>query len=172
MSEIGKLKVSEDGDRAIVMTRLFEAPREEVFDAYTKPELVQHWLGCFGGWSMTACEIEPRVGGVWRFVWTGPDGKRMGWRAICREFVAPERIASSATFDEPWFPGAEEGKVTFEERGGRTALTMRVSYESREVRDDVLGTSMPQGVAMSYDKLEELLAAPADQWMEHEAGVP
>ncbi len=78
MSVFGKMKVEADGERRIKVTRAFDATREEVFDAYTKPEHVQHWLGAIGGWWMSVCEIDPRIGGTSRFVWRGPEGGRMG----------------------------------------------------------------------------------------------
>lgn len=172
MSELGKLRVVADGDRRIIVTRAFDAPREELFEAYTRPEHVQHWLGVFGGWEMSTCEIDPRIGGLFRFVWHGPDGARMGYRAVCTEFAAPERIATVASFDEPWFEGEERGTVTFEERGRQTILTLRLRYESQRVRDEVIASPMAQGMAMSYDKLEEYLAEPEERWMDAEAGVP
>lgn len=170
MSEIGKMRIEADGDRRIIVTREFEFPREEVFDAYTEPEQVQHWLGVFGGWSMTTCEIERRIGGTTRFVWTGPNGERMGYRAVCTEFAPPERFATTATFDDPWFEGKEVGTVLFEERGPRTRVTVRLRYESTQVRDEVLASPMAQGMALSFDKLEEYLGEPADRWMDFEAG--
>jgi uncharacterized protein YndB with AHSA1/START domain len=166
MSETyGKLKAEADGDRRILLTREFAAEREEVFDAWTRPEHVQHWLGVFGGWSMVRCEIEPRVGGVWRFV-------RIGWRAVCTEFSPPERIATAATFDDPWFEGEERGTTVFEERGGRTTVTLRLRYDSQKARDEVLASPMAQGMALSLDALEEHLSAPEERWMDAEAGVP
>jgi uncharacterized protein YndB with AHSA1/START domain len=170
MSEFGTLRIEADGDRRITVTREFDFPREEVFDAYTEPEHVQHWLGVFGGWSMTTCEIARRVGAATRFVWTGPNGERMGYRAICTEFAPPERLATTATFDEPWFEGKEVGTVIFEERGLRTIVTVRLRYESTRVRDEVLASPMAQGMALSFDKLEEYLAEPAERWMDFEAG--
>jgi uncharacterized protein YndB with AHSA1/START domain len=172
MSEHGKLRIEADGERRIVVTRIVDAPREEVFDAYTTPERVQHWLGVFGGWWMETCEIDRRIGGAWRFAWRGPDGGRMGYRALCTEFSPPERVATSASFDPPWFEGEERGTVVFEERaGGRTRLTMWLRYESEKVRDEVLASPMAQGMALSFDNLEEYLAAPADNWMDAEASV-
>lgn len=173
MSETyGKLKVEADGDRRILLTREFDAAREDVFDAWTSPEHVPHWLGVFGGWSMARCEIEPRVGGVWRFVWTHGEGTRMGLRAVCTEFSPPERIATTATFDDPWFEGEERATIVFEERGGRTTVTQRLRYASQKARDEVLASPMAQGMALSLDALEEHLAVPADRWMDAEAGVP
>jgi uncharacterized protein YndB with AHSA1/START domain len=172
MSEFGKMRCEADGDRRIVVRRVLDAPRDEVFDAYTEPEHVQHWLGVFGGWSMTTCEIERRVGGAVRYVWTGPDGQKMGYRATCTELAAPERFAYTARFDEPWFEGEERGTVTFEEKGNQTVVTVWLRYASTQIRDDVLASPMAQGMAMSFDGLEAYLAEPAERWMDAEAGVP
>jgi len=68
------LEVAPRGEREIVMTRVFDAPRNLVFEAYTKPELVKRWLGVFGGWTLPVCEIDLRVGGSYRFVWRNADG--------------------------------------------------------------------------------------------------
>jgi uncharacterized protein YndB with AHSA1/START domain len=173
MTQIGKLTVAADGDRRIVVRRDFDAPRDEVFDAYTKPEQVQHWLGVFGGWEMSTCELEPRIGGTWRYVWTGPGGATMTYRATCTEFAAPERITTSAAFEPPWFEGEERGTVAFEELGSRrTRVTLWLRYATTKIRDEVLASPMAQGMALSYDGLEAYLAEPAERWMDAEAGVP
>ena len=105
MKSSGALKVSAQSDRDIVMTRVFDAPRSLVFDAYTKPELLKRWLGVFGGYSMPVCEVDLRVGGKYRFVWRGPDGAEMGVRGVYREVVRPERLVHTEKFDEAWYPG-------------------------------------------------------------------
>ena len=130
-----------------------------VFDALTKPELVKRWLGGFGGWSMAVCEVDLKVGGSYRYVWRGPDGREMGMRGIYREIVRPERIVSTEVFDDPWYPGEAVGTAVLVERGGRTTLTTTVLYASKEARDGVLESPMESGVAKSYDALDALLAA-------------
>jgi uncharacterized protein YndB with AHSA1/START domain len=161
MKSSGALKVSAQSDREIVMTRVFDAPRSLVFDAYTKPELLKRWLGVFGGYSMPICEVDLRVGGTYRFVWRGPDGVEMGVRGVYREVVRPERLVHTEKFDEAWYPGESLITTVLAERGGKTALTVTMRYESREARDAVLKSPMEGGVAQSYDKLAELLAAGA-----------
>jgi uncharacterized protein YndB with AHSA1/START domain len=158
MKNTGNLKVITPSDREIAMTRIFDAPRRLLFEALTKPELVKQWLLGPPGWTMPVCEIDLRVGGAYRFVWRGPDGTEMGTRGVCREIVPPERFVTTERFDEPWYPG--EALVTYAlvERGGITTLTLTVLYESREARDVALKSSMERGVAMSYDRLEQLLA--------------
>jgi len=80
---------------------------------------------------------------------------------VYREIVAPERIVSTEVFDEPWYPGEAVGTIALVEQGGRTTLTQTVLYESRDARDGVLRSPMEQGVAVSYDRLDQVLASMA-----------
>lgn len=152
------LKVEARGDREIVMTRAFDAPRELVFDALTKPELLKRWFGAIEGWSLAVCEVDLRVGGAYRYVWRGPDGAQMGMRGVFREIVRPERIVNTEQFDESWYPGGAVETTTLVEQGDTTTLTSTVRYESREARDAVLKSPMEQGVAAGYDILDQFLA--------------
>ena len=157
MTHAGKLQVTTPSDREIAMTRVFDAPRHLVFDAYTKPELVRRWLGVHGGWSWAVCEIDLRVGGAYRYVWRGPDGAEMGMGGVFVEIVRPERIVTTEKFDQSWYPGEAVDTVTLVEQGGRTTLTLTVRYESRAARDAVLKSPMEQGVAAGFDTLAQLL---------------
>jgi uncharacterized protein YndB with AHSA1/START domain len=141
------------------MSRVFDAPRSLVFDAWTKPELLERWLGVRGGWSMVVCEVDLRVGGAYRFVWRGPDGAEMGMGGVYREIVAPERLVATESFDDPWYPGEAFDTTVLVEEGGKTTATTTVLYESEEIRDAVLESGMARGVAESYDVLAEYLAS-------------
>jgi len=154
----GALQVSARGEREIVMTRDFDAPRQLVFDALTKPELLKRWLGVFGGWSMAVCEIDLRVGGSYRYLWRGPGGGEMGMRGVYREIVRPEGIVSTEKFDESWYSGEAVGTAVLVERGGKTTLTTTVLYSSKEARDGVLKSPMESGVGKGYETLDALLA--------------
>ena len=153
------LTVTAAGDREIVMTRAFDAPRDLVFDAYTRPELVRRWLGAHAGWSMAVCEIDLRVGGAYRYVWRHPDHGEMGMGGVYREVLPPERLVCTEKFDQAWYPGEAVGTVVLVEHGGKTTLTTTILYDSKEARDAVLKSPMEQGVAASYDRLEEILRA-------------
>jgi uncharacterized protein YndB with AHSA1/START domain len=159
VKNVGRLQVTTPSEREIAMTRVFDAPRSLVFDAWTKPELLRRWLGVRGGWSFVVCEIDLRVGGAYRYVWRGPDGTEMGMGGVYREIVRPERIVATEKFDDPWYEGEALDTVVFVERGGKTTATTTVLYASREVRDAVLKSPMDRGVAESYDKLAEVLAS-------------
>jgi uncharacterized protein YndB with AHSA1/START domain len=157
MNTAATLKITTPSDREIAMTRVFDAPRDLVFKAYTTPELVKRWLGVHGGWSLEVCEIDLRVGGSYRFLWRGPNGAEMGMRGVYREIVVPERIVATEVFDQSWYPGDAVDTVELVEQGGRTTLTLTVRYNSRETRDAVLKSPMESGVAAGFDKLAGLL---------------
>jgi uncharacterized protein YndB with AHSA1/START domain len=158
MTNPGNLKLTTRGDREIVITRAFDAPRKLVFDAFTKPQLVKQWLLGPDGWSMPVCEIDLKVGGKYRYVWRrDKDGSEMGMGGVYREIVAPERIVATEKFDESWYPGEAVATFVLIEQAGKTTLTETILYESREARDGVLKSGMEKGVVASYDRLEKLL---------------
>jgi uncharacterized protein YndB with AHSA1/START domain len=144
-------------DREIVMTRVFDAPRHLVFDAMRRPELLERWLLGPPGWSMVVCENDFTVGGAFRHVWRRGDGTEMAMYGIYREIVAPERIVRTESMEG--FPGEQLASVVLAERAGKTTLTLTVHYPSKEARDATLASGMERGVAASYDRLAELLAA-------------
>ena len=160
MKHAAELRITTLGDRELVMTRAFDAPRKLVFDAFSKPELVKRWLLGPPGWSMPVYEIDLRVGGTYRYVWRDDTkGTKMGMGGMYREIVVPERLVCTERFDEAWYPGEAVGTLVLVEQGGRTTITQTMRYQSREARDAVIKSGMETGVAASYDRLAELLAA-------------
>jgi uncharacterized protein YndB with AHSA1/START domain len=155
--DTGKLIVTTPSDREITMTRVFDAPRNLVFDAWTKPDLVRRWLLGPPGWTMPVCEIDLRVGGAYRFEWLGQDGTRMDMGGVYREIVIPERIVSTQLFDVDWTGGETLGTLLLTEHAGKTTLTNSVLYSSREARDAALRTPMAEGVEAGYARLDEIL---------------
>jgi uncharacterized protein YndB with AHSA1/START domain len=155
MKNTGTLKVSVPTDREIVMTRVFDAPRHLVFDALTKPELLKRWFGP-RGWSLVVCEADLKVGGAWRWVLRGPDGRDMGMRGVYQEIMPPERLVSTESFDD--YPGESLNTLILSEEDGKTTFTITVRYASREIRDAVINSGMEHGAAECYDKLAEMLA--------------
>jgi uncharacterized protein YndB with AHSA1/START domain len=167
-TQAGTLQIAAAAEREIVMTRVFDAPRVLVFDAFTKPELIRRWLAGPPGWEMVVCDVDLQVGGSYRWFWrrekAAAEGSEcgdmieMGVGGVYREIVAPERLVWTEKFDQSWYPGEAVGTLVLVERGGKTTLTQTMLYESREARDAVLASPMEEGVAASYDRLEELLA--------------
>lgn len=158
MKIVGKLQVTTPSDREIAMSRVFDAPRSMLFDAHTRPELIRRWLGVRAGWSMPVCEVDLKVGGRYRYVWSKNDGaQQMGMGGVFLEIVRPERIVNTEKFDQSWYEGEAVDTLVLVEQGGRTTLTITVRYESQAVRDAVLRSPMEQGMAEGYDKLEAML---------------
>jgi uncharacterized protein YndB with AHSA1/START domain len=160
MKNAETLQITAAGERDIVMTRVFAAPRALVWDAHTKPELLRRWLLGPDGWTMKVCDVDLRVGGNYRYVWhkekTGVD---MGMGGVYREIVAPSKLVSTEKFDQSWYPGEAVGTLLLSEEEGKTTLHHTMTYESRDARDGVLKSGMADGVAASYDRLETMLRA-------------
>ena len=154
-----QLEVTTPADCEIVMTRVFDAPRELVFDAFTKPEIVKRWLLAPDGWSLAVCDIALRVGGAFRYVWrNGADGQEFVVSGIYTEITRPERVVHTEKFDDPAYPGESLETWTFDERDGSTTFTMTLVYESTEARNRALESGMAQGNSACYDRLAALLA--------------
>jgi uncharacterized protein YndB with AHSA1/START domain len=152
------LKLEPRGDREIVATRTFNAPRDLVFEAFTKPELVQRWMLGSDGWSMPVCTIDFRVGGKGRYEWKSPDGQHgMALSSEFVEIVPPERIVHRESFDGTPTPVEATITSTFVETAGHTTLTMVIRYATAETRDFMLKSGMEQGMALSYRRLEAML---------------
>lgn len=150
-------KVSTPADREIRMTRVFDAPRELVFEAMTKPEHVRRWWGCISeGHSVTVCDIDLRVGGAWRFVHRGPEGEYPAFYGVYKEIDAPGRLVYTEIFE----PYPDNGSLVTQfltDENGKTRLELTAVYESLEVRDMVLKSGMETGAAISYDRLEDVV---------------
>jgi uncharacterized protein YndB with AHSA1/START domain len=149
------LTVSTPSDTEIVMTRMFDAPRELVFEAHTSCEHMSHWWGP-RRYELSSCDIDFREGGAWRMVQRGADGTEFGFHGEFREIVRPERI--SWTFEFEGMPGhVSVDTVTFEDEDGKTRLTSVSRFDSVEDRDGMLNSGMAEGAGETWDRLEEYL---------------
>ena len=154
MLNTGTLKVTMPSANEVVLTRVFDAPRQLVFDALTKPEILKRWFGPHG-WTLAICEVDFRVGGAWRYVLEGPDGRSMGMGGKYLEIDAGVRTVHTEGFDE--YPGDAVVTTVLTEADGKTTLTGTVRYDSHEIRDAVIDSGMEHGAAETYDRLAELL---------------
>lgn len=165
MKNTTSLQLTTPSDREILMTRVFDAPRQRVFEAHTKPELIRRWLLGPDGWSMPVCEVDFRVGGAYRYVWKRVSGTpeacgtEMAMSGVFKEIVVPERIVTTERFEQSWYPGEGLNTLTLTEKNGQTTLRQSMVYDSREIRDAVLKTGMESGVETSYDRLAKILAS-------------
>lgn len=151
------LEVTTPTEREIVMTRVFDAPRRLVFDAHTKCELLKRWHFGPEGWSLAVCEMDLRVGGKYRHVWRHANKKEIGTGGVIREIAPPERLVTTEKFDG--YAEQAVNTMVLVENGGKTTLTLTMLFETRESRDMVLKTGMEQGVALGFDRLDEVLTS-------------
>jgi uncharacterized protein YndB with AHSA1/START domain len=140
-------------DREFLMTRVIDAPRNLVWEAWTSPEHVPNWLLGPDGWTMPVCEIDLRPGGAWRFVWRKDDGAELAMQGEYREIAPPERLVSTESWGGDW-PETVNTLVLSEE-DGKTRITQTVLYPSLEARDAALETGMKGGASKSFDRLAE-----------------
>jgi uncharacterized protein YndB with AHSA1/START domain len=160
-----KARVTLPSESEVLVTREFSAPRSLVYRAYTEPALVRKWLLGPPGWTMPVCEMDVRVGGKYRWSWKSEsDGKEFGFHGEFKEVEAPARIRHSEVYD-PGDVGGSMGEagesmvtVTFDEKGGVTKVSSHIDFGSKEARDAAMGTGMTDGMEMSYQLLDELLA--------------
>jgi uncharacterized protein YndB with AHSA1/START domain len=155
VKDTGALKVTTPSDREVAMTRVFDAPRTLVFEAWTNPKLVPRWMLGPEGWTMPVCEIDLRPGGAWHFVWRRSDGTEMGMRGEYREVAPPERLVSTESWGGDW--PETVNTLLLSEENGKTTVTQTILYPSKEARDAALKTGMKDGVVQSFDRLDECL---------------
>jgi uncharacterized protein YndB with AHSA1/START domain len=149
--------VTTPSDREILTERLFDAPRERVFAAFTDPELIPAWWGPRGV-TTTIDQLDLRPGGAWRFVCQDADGRKDGFRGTYREITPPERVVQ--TFEWEGMPGhVLVETVTLEDVGGRTKVTTSSLFHTSEERDGMLDSGMESGLSESYERLDDLLAS-------------
>ena len=152
-----QLIVTTPSDREIVMTRVFDAPRELVFEAHTSCEHMSQWWGP-RKYELASCEIDFRPGGTWRIVHRGPDGELQGFHGEYLEVVRPERFVW--TFEWEGMPGESGPETfTFEEHDGKTTLTARSVFNTKEERDGLLDSGMVSGAEETYERLDEYLTS-------------
>ncbi len=142
-------------DREVVITRVVDAPRRIVFDAWTNPRHVPQWMIGPAGWTMPVCEIDLRPGGSWHFVWRKADGSEMAMSGAYREVSPPERLVST----ERWGPEWPEtiNTLVLTESDGQTTVTLAITYPNRDARDAALQTGMKDGMEQSFARLDELV---------------
>jgi uncharacterized protein YndB with AHSA1/START domain len=140
-------------DREIVLTRVFDAPRELVFEAWTNPEHLPRWFGP-KGFTLTTQEIDIRVGGRWRFVFQGPDGTTYDNRMVFLEVKRPELLLFDHGSDRDDDPGKFRVTVTFDEQSnGKTVVTLRQLHPTKEQRQQKVAFGAVEYGLQTLDKL-------------------
>lgn len=160
-------QVTLPSNREVRIVRQFNAPRQFVYDAHTKPELVRQWQVGYPGWDMPVCEMDVRPGGSYRWFWKNQeDGKGFGFFGTYTEVDAPSRVVSEEYYDPGeignWgtMPVGDPCYVSlgFSEVDGVTTLVCTLKYASQEARDGAVATGMTDGMEYCYARLDDVLA--------------
>ena len=149
--------VEPEADREIVLTRVYEAPARLLFACWSKPEHVMKWFGPVG-WPLTLCEIDFRKGGRFRFAMTGASGEQntpFGGEYL--EITPPRRLVFTNGFEQP---DAEKmiWTVTFDEKGGKTTLTIRTLFSTVAMKNSHIDMGFRQGLGSGLDQLADVVA--------------
>ncbi len=162
------IEVTQPSDREVRVVRTFRAPRQLVWDAHTKPELMRKWCYGFEGWTLAVCDMDVREGGKYRWRWrNGADGSEFGFFGTFSEVREPSRLAHDQYFDpgdmdyampvgDPCFIALD-----FSEADGVTTLAMTMTFESKEARDQAVTTGMTDGMEVGYARIDDMLAKAA-----------
>jgi len=152
----GKTTLTTPTDRKIVTERVFDAPRDRVYAAFTDPELIPRWWGP-RRMTTTVDEMNVKVGGRWRFVMSEPAGPDQAFKGVYREIVPNERIVQ--TFEWEGLPGHVIVETAeFEDLGERALVRTTSLFHTTAERDGMLASGMESGLTESHDRLEELLS--------------
>jgi uncharacterized protein YndB with AHSA1/START domain len=153
--EARRATVTTPTEREIHVERIFEAPRDRVFELFTDPELIPEWWGPRGTTTIVD-EMDVRNGGTWRYVTRNSDGSETAFRGTYREVSPPDRIVQ--TFEWEGMPGhVSVDTAVFEDLGHRTKLVSTSIFHTTEERDGMLGSGMEKGMNETYQRLDELL---------------
>ncbi|MFD0199604.1 MULTISPECIES: SRPBCC family protein [Saccharothrix] len=146
---------STPSDVEVAVTRTFDAPQKLVFDAFTKPEHVVHWMLGPEGWTMPVCEIDLRPGGRWHMVWQRADGTEMAMTGEYQEVTPWSRTVQTESWGPEWV--STVNTTEFIADGERTTVVQTMKYPSRADRDRAVETGMKDGADISYDRLDSYL---------------
>ena len=147
------------GERTVTLTRVYDAPRELVWQAWTDPKMLAQWFGP-RGFTSSVPELDVRVGGALRIVMHGPDGNDYPMKGVFREVVRPERLVFSNIAIDNNGKHLLEGEttVTLEAQGGKTKLTLHTYAKGMVPMAPQMLAGMQEGWSQSLDKLDELVS--------------
>ena len=152
---MNRTAVERKSDRELVVTRTFDAPARIVFEAWSKPELFKRWwIPKSAGMSLVSCDMDIRTGGAYRLVFRHPAfDQPMTFFGTYREVTPHKRLVWT---NEESDQGAVT-TVTFEERAGKTLVTLHELYPTKAARDEAIAGSAV-GLPEQFAQLDELLA--------------
>jgi uncharacterized protein YndB with AHSA1/START domain len=150
-------RIVAESDRQIVVTRSFAASVDRVIAAFMEPDLLRRWMGS-PDMPMDICEVDPRVGGGFRYSWTFKDGRVMWLKGTFRE-MTDNRVVHTEVFEPDWTGGQTEVVTDFIAKGGRTEVQTTITYSGTPARDAAFASGMASGMSGAYDRLDEAMDA-------------
>jgi uncharacterized protein YndB with AHSA1/START domain len=138
--------------------RVLDAPRELVWEAFTKPEHLTQWMLGPDGWSMPVCETDLRPGGAWHYQWRHEGSETMDMHGVYQEVTPYARLVTTENWGGP-YPETVNTVTFTETTDGKTLVTTTIRYPTTEAREAALQTGMTRGVERSYERLDEVLTA-------------
>ena len=149
--------ITEPGQHAIILSRVFDAPRELLFNVITDPQHIPQWWGKRNHTTIVD-KMDVGAGGLWRYVERDEQGNEFAFHGVYHAITAPERIVD--TFEFEGMPGhVMLETLTLEvQADGKTKFTVSSVFQSVADRDGMLSSGMAEGTNESYDRLEDLLA--------------
>lgn len=152
-----KTLITAEGDTQIRMERVFNAPRQLVWDCYSDPALMPEWLGP-RGYEMKVVQYDLRVGGRYRYTHQDQEGNVYAFYGEILELAPPEVWVQTFNFEGQPGEGCVD-RTVFEDLGdGRTRVVTTSTFKERESRDGMIASGMEKGVVDSYERLDDLLA--------------
>lgn len=154
-------------DTEVLVKRSFDAPVKLVWRAHVESELLSRWCAGPPGWSMPVCEMDMRAGGKYRWRWrNNENGQEFGFTGDVLEVVPHTKLVHTQAFDAGNLGvsmGSEPSIITvvFDETDGVTSVATTIKYASKADRDEALATGMTDGMEISYQRLDEVLAEEA-----------
>ena len=154
-------QVSKEGDRTVVVTRAFDAPRPHVWRAFTEPALLKRWLIGPPGWEMHVCEMDVRTGGGYRWRWRHAEEGEFGFTGTYSEVVKQSLMKDRQVYDQGShdvpMADATHNTVRFEDSGTGTRVISRMEFPTIEAMEQGLASGMTDGMEMSYANLDGLI---------------
>lgn len=149
----------ERANHAITFVRQFDARAEQVYRAHTDVDLIPKWLGGYEGWTMPECVHDNRVGGAYRYAWSHAEQQGFAITGTILDLKPGARIVHTERFDGVDMGGETVVTTHFAEADGVTTLRMCVVYDNPDALETALATGMTDGMQVSYERLDALVAA-------------
>ncbi len=153
--------VTRQNETTVIVTRAFDAPRAQVWRAFTEPALLTQWLLGPPGWEMHVCEVDLREGGGYRWRWRHSERGEFGFTGTYLKVIPMEHLEDTQLYNmgSHGVPMTDPKRnwVTFEDQGQGTRVISRMEFPTAEALTQALGTGMTEGMEMSYANLDRMI---------------